>query len=94
MIAIDSQRPSGIPVFLVYIDILNSPKQSVGLRRHIDQSAFTSEDASSILSENVLNVTRTQCSTHMKRVSQHFVESHGFSPGAPVSSHSEVDRVG
>ena len=44
--------------------------------------------------ENVLNVTRTQCSTHGKRVSQHSAESRGFSPGAPFSSHREVDRVG
>ncbi len=43
---------------------------------------------------NFLNVTRTQCSTHVKRVSQHSAESRGFSPGAPVSSHREVDRVG
>ena len=35
-----------------------------------------------------------QCSTHVKRVSQHSAESRGFSPGAPVSSHREVDRVG
>ena len=45
-----------------------------------------------ILSENVLNVTRTQCSTHVKRVNQHSAESRGFSPGAPVSSHKIVDR--
>ena len=45
-------------------------------------------------SSNVLNVTRTQCSTHVKRVSQHSAESRGFSPGTPVSSHREVDRVG
>ena len=32
--------------------------------------------------------------THVKRVSQHSAESRGFSPGAPVSSHREVDRVG
>ncbi len=58
------------------------------------RSLFTSKVAVSILSENVLNVTRTQCSIHMKRVSQHSAESRGFSPGAPVSSHKEVDRVG
>ena len=57
-------------------------------------SPFTSEAAGSILSENFLNVTRTQCSTHAKRVSQHSAESRGFSPGTPVSSHKEVDRVG
>ncbi len=31
---------------------------------------------------------------HVKRVSQRSAESRGFSPGAPVSSHREVDRVG
>ncbi len=55
--------------------------------------ALTSEVAAgSILSENVLNVTRTQCSTHVNRVSQHSAESHVFSPGTPVSSHKVVDR--
>ncbi len=34
----------------------------------------------SILSENILNVTQTQCSTHVKRVSQHSAESRGFTP--------------
>ena len=50
--------------------------------------------AGSILRENFLNVTRTQCFTHVKRVSQHSAESRGFAPGAPVSSHRKVDRVG
>ena len=61
-----------------------------------ERSPFTSEvtASNSILSEKVLNVTRTLCSTRMKRVSQHSAESRGFSPGAPVSSHREVDRVG
>ncbi len=58
------------------------------------RSPFTSEVAGSILSENFLNVARTQCSIHVKRVSQHSAESRGFSPGAPVSSNREVDRVG
>ena len=57
-------------------------------------SPFTSEVAGSILGENFLNVARTQCSTHMKRVSQHSAESRGFSPGTPVSSQREVDRLG
>ena len=57
-------------------------------------SPFTSEVAGSILSENFLNVTRAQCSTHVKKVCQHSAESRGFSPGTPVSSHGEVDRVG
>ena len=59
-----------------------------------ERSPFTSEVAGLILSENALNVTRTQCSTHVKRVNQHSAESRGFSPGAPVSSHREVDGVG
>ncbi len=46
-----------------------------------ERSPFTSEVAGSILSENFLNVARTQCSTHVKRVSQHSAESRGFSPG-------------
>ena len=41
--------------------------------------ALTSEVAGAILSENGLNVTRAQCSTHVKRVSQHsLAESRGF----------------
>ena len=43
-----------------------------------EHSPFTPEAASSILRENFLNVTRTQCSTHVKRVSQHSAESRGF----------------
>ncbi len=56
--------------------------------------AFHLLAAGSILSENFPNVARTQCSTHVKRVSQHSAESRGFSPGTPVSFHREVDRVG
>ena len=48
-----------------------------------DRSPFTSEVAGSILSGNVLNVTRIECSTRVKRVSQHSAESRGLSPGAP-----------
>ena len=59
-----------------------------------ERSPFTSEVAGSILSENFLIVARTQCSTHVKSVSQLSAESRGFSPGTPVSSHREVDRVG
>ncbi len=59
-----------------------------------EHSPFASEVAGSILRENFLNVTESQCFTHVKRVSQHSAESRGFSPGAPVSSHREVDRVG
>ena len=59
-----------------------------------EHSPFTSEVVGSILSEKFLNVARTQCSTHVKRVSQHSAESRGFSLGTSVSSHREVDRVG
>ncbi len=59
-----------------------------------ERSPFTSEVAGSILSENFLNVTQTQCSTHVKKVCQRSAESRGFSPGTPVSSQREVDRVG
>ncbi len=34
----------------------------------LEHSPFTSEVVGSILSENVVNVTRTQCSTHVKRL--------------------------
>ena len=59
-----------------------------------EHSPFTSEAAGSILRENFPNVTRTQCCNHVKRVSKHSAKSCGFSPGALVSSHREVDRVG
>ncbi len=45
-----------------------------------ERSPFTSEVAGSILSENFLNVTRVQCSTHVKRVSQYSAESRRFPP--------------
>ncbi len=57
-----------------------------------ERSPFISEVAGSILNENILNVTRAQCSTHVKRISQHSAEGRGFSPGTPttpVSSHRE-----
>ncbi len=38
------------------------------------------------LSKNVLNVTQTQCSTHVKRVSQHTAESRGFSPAPRLTA--------
>ena len=59
-----------------------------------ERSPFNSEVAGSILSENVVSVIRTECSTHVKGVSQGLSL---FSPGAPVSSHKRVesvDRVG
>ena len=78
------------------MDELKTKYGIMGLRGRSGQSARLIHlvVASSILSENVFNVPRTQCSTHVKRVSQHSTESRGFSPGAPVSSHREVDRVG
>ena len=73
---------------------LSRVKSGASVAQWSGRSPFTSEVAGSILSENFLNVTRAQCSTHVKRVSQHSAESRGFSPSAPVSSHREVDRVG
>jgi hypothetical protein len=49
---------------------------------------FTSKAADSSLSENSPNATRTQ-SSREKSKSQRSVESRGFSPGTPVSSHRE-----
>jgi dsRNA-specific ribonuclease len=43
-----------------------------------EQAPFTSEFVGLILMR-----------THVKKVSQRSAESHGFSPGAPVSSHRE-----
>ena len=84
-----------------HIRVHRSEKQSISkeingasVAQWSERSPFTSEAAGSILSENFLNVTRTQCFTHVKRASQHSAESRGFSPGAPVSSHRKVDRVG
>ena len=48
----------------------------------LKHSPFTSEVAGSIPRENSLNVTRSQCSTHVKRFSQHSFESSEFSPGS------------
>ncbi len=59
-----------------------------------ERSPFTSEVADSIFRENFVNVTQSQCSTHVKRVCQHSAESREFSPSASVSSHKEVDRMG
>jgi hypothetical protein len=53
---------------------------------------FTSEAAGSSLSENFLNVTRTQSSCE-KSKSQRSAESRGFPPGTPVSSHRETGWV-
>ena len=55
---------------------------------------FTSVVAGPILSKNVLNVTRTHCSAHVKRVSQHSRVVGLLRAVRPVSSHREVDRVG
>ena len=77
-----------------YRDVKHSQSYGASVAQWSERSPFTSEVAGSILRENFLNVTRTQCFTHVKRVSQHSAESRGFSPGAPVSSLRKVDRVG
>ena len=60
-----------------------------------ERSPCTSEIPGSLmLLVKFLNVSRAQCSTHAKRVTQHSAESRGFSSSAPVSPHKEVDRVG
>ena len=43
---------------------------------------------------NIREMRERDYSNHVKRVSRHSAESREFSPGAPVSSHKEVDRVG
>ena len=90
--------PLLLSMFVANLEILRffsvGKSNARGLMHRSERSPFTSEVAGSILSENFLNVTRIQCSTHVKKVSQHSAESRGFSPGAPVSSHKEVDRVG
>ena len=45
---------------------------------HAVRSPFTSEVAGAILSENFPKVTRAECPTHAKSVSQHSAESRGF----------------
>ena len=47
--------------------------------QYSERLPFTSEVAGPILRENFLSVTRTQCSTHVKRVCQHSAESRGLS---------------
>ena len=59
-----------------------------------EHSPFTSEVAGSILSENLLNVARIQCSTHVKRVSQRSAESLGFLWVLWFPSTGNVDRAG
>ncbi len=51
---------------------------------HIARLSPLHEVAGSILSEDIFNVTQAQCSTHVRRVSQHSAESRGFSPSTPV----------
>ncbi len=72
-----------------------------GLRWCSDQStrlcqSCTSEVAGSILSENVLNVTQTQCSTHVKRVSQCSAGIVGFLQALrfPPTRNLRINRVG
>ncbi len=63
-----------------------------------ERSPSTSEIAGSILSENSLNVTRSRCSTHVKRVSQHSGEAAKVVDFLRALQfpliHREVDRVG
>ncbi len=58
---------------------------------HVHNRSFDSPTLTAHTKTDILNVTRTQSSTHVKRVSQHSAESRGFSLGAPISSHKEVD---
>ena len=69
--------------------------QLASVARWSQRTPFTSEVAGSIPSENVLNVTRTQCFTHVKRVIQRSAESRDFPPGTMVSwPTGNVDGVG
>jgi hypothetical protein len=70
----------------LYINIYNFLGASVA--KWLAHLPFTSEAAGSSLSENFLNATRTQ-SSREKSKSQRSVESSGFPPGTPVSSHRE-----
>ena len=72
-----------------------------GLRWRSDQStrlcqSCTSEVAGSILSENVLNVTQSQCSTPVKRVSQRSAGILGFLQALtfPPTRNLRINRVG
>ena len=77
-------------VALYLRDILKTPIECVVYS--IAQWSKHSEVAGSIPRENFLSVTRSPV-LHSCEKSQHSAESRGFSPGAPVSSHREVDRV-
>ena len=76
--------PTWIDIYLMILRIII-------IIPNTERSPFTSEVAGLILSENFLNVTRTQCSTHVKKVCQHVLcrKSWVFSE----HSHREVDRV-
>ncbi len=78
---------------MYYMTQVYSLLEDIFLVGHLwsERSPFISEVAGSILSENFLNVTRTQCSIHLRRVSQRSAEGRGVSL---VSSYREVDRVG
>ena len=47
-----------------------------------ERSLFSSEVAGSIVSENVVNVSGSQCFTPVKGINEHSAESRGFSPEA------------
>jgi hypothetical protein len=72
---------SNLRGFLIYI-------YAASVAKWLTHLPFTSEAAGSSLSENFLNATRTQSSCE-KSKSQCSAESHGFSPGTPVSSNRE-----
>ena len=67
----------------------------LGLRWRSGQSARLSPLRLRVrFSERTFSMLLEPSALLMWRVSQHSAESRGFSPGAPVSSHREVDRVG
>jgi hypothetical protein len=78
-------------MYIILIMIYTGVPSSVA--KWLAHLPFTSEAAGSNLTKYFLNETRTQSSCE-KSKSQRSAESRGFSPGTPVSSHREVDRVG
>ncbi len=88
-IEVESEDAEMVALFLELLDEALKDFTGTSVAQWSEHSPFISEVAGSILSENVLNVTRTQCSIHVKRVSQCSAENRGFSPGAPVSSNRE-----
>ena len=77
-----------IAAILQQPSILRNPGASVA--QWSERLPFTPEVAGSILSENVLNVTRTQCFAHVRRVSQHSAESCGLTGWVRINTAREV----